>query len=601
MNYYYNPLDPRCKSIIGGAEAKRPVGFTVFTDAATCEIVLKKDGVSDSCYCAMTACDGGFYYEFTPKEQGLYWYCFRLDGKSSLGAGEDLKAKLRSEPRFWQLTVYEPYATPDWVKNGVIYQIFPDRFRKAGEAVVGEGKVLHESWDELPVYLPDENGKVKNNDFFGGNFKGIEEKLPYLADLGVTAVYLNPVFEAASNHRYDTGDYDKFDGMLGTEADFASLVAAAEKFGIKLILDGVFNHTGSDSVYFNKYGRYPSLGAYQSENSPYFKWYNFISFPDSYASWWGFDTLPDVNEDEPSYAEFIAGEKGVIARYTAMGLGGWRLDVADELPDGFIRKIRAALKRANENALLIGEVWEDASNKVSYNVRRRYFQGAELDGVMNYPFKAAAIRFVKEGDAQYFANCVRTLLDHYPKQSLDVCMNILGTHDTKRILTELADNAPRTSDKNVWARFRLQGDDYARAKERLKTASLLQYTVPGVPCVYYGDEAGMQGYKDPLNRLPFPWGKEDAELTEWYRFLGRLRKLPPFGGGEYNELWCDRRALVFERRKGDQAVVVAVNRGNDEYVLRFEGTVYELLSRGKFTDKAVLAPHAAGVYYTELI
>jgi len=225
----------------------------------------------------------------------------------------------------------------------------------------------------------------------------------------------------------------------------------------------------------------------------------------------------------------------------------------------------------------------------------------ELDGVMNYPFKAAAIRFVKEGDAQYFANCVRTLLDHYPKQSLDVCMNILGTHDTKRILTELADNAPRTSDKNVWARFRLQGDDYARAKERLKTASLLQYTVPGVPCVYYGDEAGMQGYKDPLNRLPFPWGKEDAELTEWYRFLGRLRKLPPFGGGEYNELWCDRRALVFERRKGDQAVVVAVNRGNDEYVLRFEGTVYELLSRGKFTDKAVLAPHAAGVYYTELI
>ena len=274
--------------------------------------------------------------------------------------------------------------------------------------------------------------------------------------------------------------------------------------------------------------------------------------------------------------------------------------MADELPDGFIRKIRAALKRANENALLIGEVWEDASNKVSYNVRRRYFQGAELDGVMNYPFKAAAIRFVKEGDAQYFANCVRTLLDHYPKQSLDVCMNILGTHDTKRILTELADNAPRTSDKNVWARFRLQGDDYARAKERLKTASLLQYTVPGVPCVYYGDEAGMQGYKDPLNRLPFPWGKEDAELTEWYRFLGRLRKLPP-GGGEYNELWCDRRALVFERRKGDQAVVVAVNRGNDEYVLRFEGTVYELLSRGKFTDKAVLAPHAAGVYYTELI
>ncbi len=601
MNYYFNPLDKRCKSVTGGAERKTPVTFRVFSDASFCDLVIRKDGENDSCYCAMEREDGSFTYTLTLGDSGLYWYYFRLDKKQYIGAGEGLNAALSVNPRAYQLTIFTPFETPDWIKGGAVYQIFPDRFRRGGEIRKKEGRTFHEKWNELPVYLPDENGEVKNDDFFGGNFAGIEEKLDYLAELGVTAIYLNPIFEAFSNHRYDTGDFMKIDRTLGTEEEFKSLLAAARSRGIRVILDGVFNHTGADSRYFNKFGRYDSVGAYQSKDSPYYGWYKFIEYPGKYVSWWGFDTLPAVNEDCPGYERFIAGKDGVLEHYTRLGIGGWRLDVADELPDDFIRKIRNAVKAADPEALLVGEVWEDASNKVSYNVRRKYLQGAELDGAIGYPFRAAALKFVKKGDARAFATFVKTQIDHYPKQSLDVCFNVLGTHDTKRIITELAENTPETADKAAWAAFSLDENAYRQAKEKLKIASLLQFTVPGVPCVYYGDEAGMQGYKDPLNRLPFPWGEEDEELEEWYRFLGRLRARAPFAGGEYKELYADRRALVFERRKGSDAVVVAVNMGSNEYSLQFEGEIVELVSRRRLKGGAVIKPHSYGVYYTEEI
>ena len=425
------------------------------------------------------------------------------------------------------------------------------------------------------------------------------EKLDYIASLGITAVYLNPVFEAYSNHRYDTGDYKKFDETLGTEEDFKAFLQKAQSLGIRVVLDGVFNHTGADSRYFNKFGNYDSVGAYQSKDSPYYGWYQFIEYPDKYAAWWGFDTLPGVNESNAGFEKFIAGRDGVIEHYIRMGVSGWRLDVADELPDEFLQKVRSAAKTENPEALLVGEVWEDASNKVSYNVRRKYLQGAELDGAINYPFLRAALKFVKEGDARAFAHHVRTQIDHYPKQSLDVCFNVLGTHDTPRALTAFADGTPKTEDKREWANFRLSEEQYKTAKKRLKTASLLQYTVPGVPCLYYGDEAGVQGYKDPLNRTAYPWGGEDKELVEWYAFLGRLRSLAPFAGGTYKELYADRRALVFERRVGEDSIVVAVNMGNNEYALHFDGEIYELISGGKKKNKAVIEPYSFGVYYTE--
>lgn len=601
MKFYFNPLETRCKSVTGGVERKTPVSFRVFTDAACCELVIRKDGVNDSCYCEMAAENGGFSYEITLNDTGLYWYYFRLNRKYYIGAGEDLTAVSSVNPRAYQLTVYAPFVTPDWIKGGAVYQLFPDRFRRCGEIVKKAGRIYHENWNETPVFLPDADGKVKNNDFFGGNFAGMAEKLDHIAALGITAIYLNPVFEAYSNHRYDTGDYEKFDETLGTKEDFKAFLQKAQDLGIRVIFDGVFNHTGADSRYFNKYGNYDSVGAYQSKDSPYYGWYRFIEFPDKYASWWGFDTLPAVNENNSGFEKFIAGRDGVVERYLKEGVGGWRLDVADELPDEFIRLIRAAAKGANPDALLIGEVWEDASNKVSYNVRRKYLQGAELDGAINYPFLRAVQKFVKEGDARAFSKHIRTQIDHYPKQSLDVCFNVLDTHDTPRALTALADGTPKSDEKREWAEFRLSGEGYETAKRRLKIASLLQYTVPGVPCLYYGDEAGMQGYKDPLNRLPYPWGSEDKDLLKWYAFLGRLRALAPFAGGAYRELYADRRALVFERRAGEDAVIVAVNMGNNEYALHFGGEIYELISGKKKKDKAVVAPYSFGVYYTEKI
>jgi len=594
MYYKFNPLDKKCKSVVGGLQTKNPVTFRVQTDVERLSLVLRKDGEEENRFIPMENKGGYAECTFNLKDAGLYWYYFSFGFKSYLGASDNLDAVYTETPRPYLLTVYEPFGTPDWLKGGLIYQIFPDRFFKSGETPEKEGSVLHADWSDCPIYLPDEHGEILNNDFFGGNFNGIAAKLPYLKSLGVTAIYLNPVFEAYSNHRYDTGDYMNFDPMLGTEDDFKNLIAVAEENGIKIILDGVFNHTGADSVYFNKYGRYPSVGAYQSKNSPFAGWYNFSDFPARYASWWGIATLPDVNENSASYVKFITGKGGVLEKYTKMGIGGWRLDVVDELPDAFVAKIRKAVKKANPYAVVIGEVWEDASDKISYGVRRKYFQGFELDGVMNYPLKEAIIDFVKNGNAARLSNIVKSQIDRYPKQCLDVCMNVLGTHDTVRILSAL-EAAPCTDDKKVLAEYRLYGKQLESAKKRLKAATLIQYTMPGVPSLYYGDEAGMQGYIDPLNRRCYPWGGEDEELLEWYKLLGKIRAIKDFNGGCYEEVYLDRSAIIYRRENA----LIAVNRGDREYTLTFVGALYDLLTGRRHDGEAVLLPFGQLLLYTE--
>ncbi|MCL2885022.1 MAG: glycoside hydrolase family 13 protein, partial [Oscillospiraceae bacterium] len=346
----------------------------------------------------------------------------------------------------------------------------------------------------------------------------------YLKKMGVTCLYLNPIFEAHTSHRYDTADYTEIDPLLGTEADFAALCKAARQCGIRVLLDGVFSHTGADSVYFNKNGRYDSLGAYQSTASPYAPWYQFQAWPDSYAAWWGFPTLPEVNEMEPSYLDFITGEGGVARRWLAAGASGWRLDVADELPDAFIETLRKAVKAEKPDALLLGEVWEDASDKISYGERRRYLLGGELDSVMNYPFRTAMLRFVRgEGGARELHNAVLDIAEHYPPPVLRLLMNPLSTHDTPRALTALAGADATGKDKNWQAATHLSDEARARGTRLLKLAGALQYCLPGVPCLYYGDEAGLEGYADPFNRGCYPWGKEDTELMDWFCKLGALR------------------------------------------------------------------------------
>ena len=504
--------------------------------------------------------------DYKPEKSGLYMYAFEcatpwgVNLITNIGSG---KGALTPDGSEFQLTVYsEEFKTPDWLKGGIIYQIFPDRFCFSGEKKnIPSDRHYRNDWGGEPEWKPTKEGKVLNKDFFGGDLKGIESKLSYLSSLGVTCIYLNPIFEANSNHRYDTADYTKIDPALGDEDAFCSLCEKAKKLGISIMLDGVFSHTGDDSVYFNKYSRYDSLGAYQSKESPYHEWYNFQHFPDKYSSWWGIDILPEVDETNDNFIEFIAGENGVARKWLRLGAGAWRLDVADELPDKFLDAFRKAIKEEKSDALLLGEVWEDASNKISYGGRRRYLQGAQLDSVMNYPFADAILEFVRTGIAEGFTDKIMTVLENYPKDVVDVLMNHIGTHDTMRAITALCGENCEYRDRLWQSQRKLSDEEYAHGVSLLKIASVIQFTLPGVPSVYYGDEAGMQGYKDPFNRVCYPWGSENEELVSWYKALGTFRRnRKVFERGEFIPL-SEQEGVIAYRRKDESGVcTVLVNR-----------------------------------------
>lgn len=466
-------------------------------------------------------------------ERGLYFYHFAYDSAWGRGAvyhigdGAGAIANAVTPQKEWQLTVYDAdFQTPDWLKGGVMYQIFPDRFYNSGKPKknVPADRILRTDTENQPYWRPDAEGKVRNNDYFGGDLAGITEKLPYLQSLGVTCIYLNPIFEAHSNHRYNTADYLKIDPLLGDENDFRTLCKAAKERDIRVILDGVFSHTGDDSLYFNRTGRYNTLGAYNSQKSLYYPWYTFFDYPNRYKSWWGFETLPEVNEESPAYLKFINGENGVVKKWLRLGASGWRLDVADELPDAFIDALSASAKAEKSDALVLGEVWEDATTKWAYGVRRRYLQGGQLDSVMNYPFANAILNFARSGIAEGFFRAVMNIVENYPKPALDCLMNHIGTHDTERAITKIMGESAEGRDREWQSKRVLSTADYQKGTLLLKLAAVLQFTLPGVPCIYYGDEAGMQGYKDPFNRGCYPWGHEDKTLISFYQKLGALRR-----------------------------------------------------------------------------
>lgn len=512
-----------------------------------------------------------------PDACGLFWYYFILTGDGQTycygcSGGEGMLFD-HGEPPSWQVTVYAPFETPQWFREGICYQIFPDRFASSGKymesgaayhTAMGRRIVLHEDWDEEVNYRP--YGKeqfYEPCDFYGGDLYAIEQKLPYLKSLGVSCIYLNPVFESPSNHRYNTADYEHVDPMLGGDAALSSLAKAAAEQGIRLMLDGVFSHTGDDSVYFNKYGRYESLGAYQSAESPYFDWYAFTSFPENYASWWGFKTLPELREDQLSYMAFV---KSIFARYAAMGITSWRLDVADELPDSFIAFLRNSLKALDSEGMLLGEVWEDASNKEAYGRRRAYVYGSELDGVMGYPFRDALVDFLLfRMDARGFVNRCGMLRENYPKPFYDAQMNLLGSHDTVRAMTALC-GAPHRDALSKDAQAMYLPDEKAlwRGRSRMVLAVMTQMAMPGVPCIYYGDEAGLMGMADPFCRRTYPWGYEDESLLMIYKRLTHARRT----NGALTRGGCAMRAYgteVFAILRADEAgsAVLLINRGEN--------------------------------------
>ncbi|MCL2152474.1 MAG: glycoside hydrolase family 13 protein [Oscillospiraceae bacterium] len=528
---------------------------------------------------------------------GLYWYRFLIDSTF----GDVFTIPENAEGSF-QITAYSPCAeNPDWLYGGVIYHIFVDRFYRHARSDDSDPPpedsayaVFRQDWGGCPYFLPDEEGIVRNNDFFGGDLRGVIEKLPYLEEMGVTCLYLSPVFEAASNHKYDTGDFMKIDPAFGGDEAFEQLCAIAKSRGIRIILDGVFNHVGSDSRYFNRYGKYDGLGAYQSADSPYRDWFYFRE-DGTYASWWGIELLPSLNKQNGEYIDFICGENGVIAHWTRKGVSGWRLDVVDELPDYFLDPLHDAIKRENTKALIVGEVWEDASNKISYDVRRRYFTSNQLDSVTNYTLKNAIIACVKDGDVIQLADVMASLCKNYPAHVLNSLMNILGTHDTARVLTALSGVCLPDS-KIDMSDFRLSDDQLMTAKRRLRLASLLQFTLPGVPCVYYGDEAGMEGGADPFNRRCYPWGYEDLDLIRWYKGLSRLRKERGcFKDGKYTLIEAREGMFAFIRGSGRSRVLIAVNVSDTDRILNVGSFNFDLL-KSKKLDTLTVKAGESGVY-----
>ncbi|MBO4572181.1 MAG: glycoside hydrolase family 13 protein [Clostridia bacterium] len=590
MFFTYTPLETKHKSITGAVPAGTGVTFFVGTDHAEVILSVTKDDGYEKAY-PMKATSGGFF-ACVELESGLYWYRFFADGVK-FGGDENLNSV--EDGNDYQLTVYSGVDTP-FFYGGIIYQIFPDRFNKSGKFTVGKNKVARNDWGGEPTYRG-ADGEVKNNEFFGGNFKGIKEKLPYLKSLGVTAIYLNPISKAYSSHRYDTGDYLSFDPVLGDENDLKELISEGKKLDIDFIFDGVYNHVGDDSAYFNRYGNYEGAGAYNSAKSRYCRWFCFTNYPDEYVCWWGFKNLPAIKKDCKDYWKFVVDK--VLDKYFSLGFKGVRLDVVDELNEEFIRKIKQkAVSFASDNAV-VGEVWEDATNKIAYGKRRAYFSGGELDSVMNYPLRDAIVSYLLHADTKDLVKTFNEQLNNYPATSLNSLMNLLSSHDTVRIITVLGRNKV-VLDKDLLKYETLDEEQYLKGKTLAKLAYSVVFTCYGVPSVYYGDEAGLTGDLDPYNRRCFPWGREDEDMLSYIRYLSKVRTdSKALRSGTFKIVYCDRRIIIYERVYDGESVIVAVSRECSDVTVRLNGK-YRDYSTGKTGDRFVLPSDGALILTNKL-
>ncbi len=551
---YHNSYDQDCRLPFGAAEISSKVKLTVTADYA-CGAVLRTwtEENGESLIEMHHTTGDDFSVEITMPSYGtLLWYYFIIyypSGDTCLyGAPSDHQGGIGQEytnnPESYQITVYKPIQTPEWFKNGIMYQIFPDRFYRGSDfeqRVKESQKHIVEDWYEKPSYIKNEHGDVVDWTFYGGTLIGIKEKLPYLKSLGVNTIYLNPIFKAKSNHRYDTADYMKIDPLLGDEDSFKLLCKEAQNLDMHIVLDGVFSHTGKDSIYFE-------------EGSPYREWFKFND-DGSYACWWGVKDLPEVEETTPSFNEYICGEDGVIKKWITNGASGFRLDVADELPDSFIKNVRTRIKHENNNSILIGEVWEDASNKVSHGEKRKYLMGDELDSTMNYPIRDLLIDFaLNKCDSFFTARRVMHLMENYPKEILYSTMNLLGSHDRERILTVLDSN-----------------------KEMVKMLYSLMFFLPGVPCIYYGDETGLEGELDPTNRATYPWNKENSDMIDFFKDLSKTyNEHSALKNGNFIPCFLNNDVFAFTRSNDLEKILVLANRSDEDITVFLEGKEYEI-------------------------
>ena len=577
MQAYHNSWDADFRTPFGAVSTGTEVTLRLRVwDAPPHQALLRTFYRDAERTLAPLSCEGEFYTFRLEKleEPGLLYYYFELrweHGRTFYGAvgdGAGGEGCLTDCPQGFQVTISRPQEVPDWLSRGVMYQIYVDRYCSShGQGMVDyprPGSLIHACWKDTPFYIRDADGSILRWDFFGGNLRGVISKLDLLCSRGITVLYLNPIFDAPSNHKYDTGDYRRVDPGYGTEEDLRFLVQEAHARGMRVILDGVFSHTGSDSLYFNAYGHYPGVGAAQSPDSPYASWYRFEEYPHTYDCWWGVKNMPCVEEMDPGYLDYMLRDPdSTIRRWMRCGIDGWRLDVADELPDEFLRLLRQVVREENPQAILLGEVWEDASHKVSYGKLRTYFTEPELDAVTNYPFRDAVTGFLLgQRDAAAVRRSMMGLYENYPRAQFLSLMNMTGTHDTLRLMTLLGEAPdPNTLSEREREKYRLPADKEAAARRRVKLYALLQFTHPGLPTVYYGDETGLQGYADPYNRGTYPWGAEDEELVNWFTVLAQLRHgCPALAQGAYLPLAPHPDVYGHLRTLDEDAVVILVNR-----------------------------------------
>jgi cyclomaltodextrinase / maltogenic alpha-amylase / neopullulanase len=506
---------------------------------------------------------GGKTFAFQNNSTPVHWT--REKGAGGLGAVSERPANPGGIRRFRQ-TVYAPdFAVPEWAPDVIYYYVFPDRFRNGNpkndpkpgrDKYQKHGIEFHASWLDKP-YKPgtgDKGDAIYNNDFFGGDLQGIIDKLDYIKDLGANTIYMTPVFRAASNHKYDTADYKQIDPAFGSNADFDRLTREAAKRGIRVIPDASLNHTGSDSIYFDRYGNFKSQGAFEggkpNPKSPYFGWYSFDttqSDPDKqFKGWVGVTDLPELDKASPGWRDFAYRAKDSVTRHwLRRGASGWRMDVAPWVSDDFWREWRRAVKETRPDALTVAETWFDSS---------KYFLGDMFDSTMNYVFRNAVQEYAAGGSALALAQQLEHLREAYPPPAFHALMNLLSSHDQARALHVFG-----------WHDDTKDPAAIERAKQRLKLAVLLQMTYPGAPTIYYGDEVGVTGGDDPFNRATYPWadqgGKPDLALLADFKRFTKLRNEHAVlrRGSMQAPLFADEHVLVLLRRLGDTWAITATN------------------------------------------
>ena len=611
---------------------RSPFGAVATEQAVTLKLSVSEGGIPHGIYCLIS--DGmteerlPMVYAYTINNASVYQctkvmpsrpcilnYYFEVQTDSGTlyyGNNSSLKGGIGSVygevPMLtYQITVYDKdYRTPDWFKTSIVYQIFPDRFYNGNENNEFSGNrqdICKRQWGEEPFCTKEQfGGEYLCNDFFGGNLKGIEKKIPYLKDLGISAIYLNPIFKAYSNHRYDTGDYEQIDELLGNELDFVRLCRTAKEQGISIILDGVFNHTGSNSKYFNKDGTYQSIGAYQSESSPYADWYRFGKTREDYECWWGMKTLPHTEENSQSFQKYIVkDDNSIIKKWLRLGARGWRLDVVDELPGFFVKLLRQGTKEANEDAVLIGEVWEDASNKVSYGEKREYFLGKELDSVMNYPLRNAILDVVTGAtDTKALSDTIMSLKENYPPEAFLSCLNMMSSHDVERLLTAVS-GQEKPADRLTQSRVRLYGSDLELAKKKAVCVTALQMTLPGVPCIYYGDELAMEGFGDPSCRRCMDWtiAENNSYKEEFKKWISIRNNYVPLQSGDYETLYNIDNVFAFARTYKGKSIVVVANMSGSNKSIRIDTGRLKISTIGNIHHKNTLSSDV-GVFWLDI-